>query len=240
MVVPPPGRQCVLEELHETHPGVSKMKSLAHSYIWWPGMDAQVEQFVKSHLVCQESCPAPPVAPLHQWEWPSEPWSRIHIDFAKTIKQLRMIFATHGLPHKVVTDNGPSFTSDEFRSFLSNNGITHVTYHPSTNGLAERAVQTLKCGLKRTPGATVQEKLSRFLLSYRITPQSTTGVSPSAMLMGHRLRSQLDRLFPDLTKWVENQQVKQAQHHDSSKPLRTFQVADTVRFLHQSVNMDPQ
>jgi len=128
-------------------------------------------------------------------------------------------------------DNGPSFKSDEFRSFLSNNGITHVTsapYHPSTNGLAERAVQTLKRGLKRTPGATVQEKLSRFLLSYRITPQSTTGVSPSALLMGRRLRSRFDRLFPDLTKRVENQQVKQAQHHDSSKPLRTFQVADTV------------
>ena len=151
-----------------------------HSYIWWPDIDTQIEQLVKSCPVCQESRSSPPVAPLHPWEWPSQPWSRVHIDYfgpfqnhmfmvvvdahskwveacvmssitaAKTIEQLRVIFATHGLPRKVVTDNGPSFTSDEFRSFLSYNGITHVTsapYHPSSNGLAERAVQTVKNGL---------------------------------------------------------------------------------------------
>ena len=261
VIVPPPGRQLVLDELHETHPGISKMKLLARSYIWWPGMDAQIEKLVKSCPVCQESRPSPPTAPLHPWEWPSEPWSRIHIDFAgpflnrmymvvvdahskwidvcimqsitaaKTIEQLRTIFSTHGLPRKVVTDNGPTFTSEEFRSFMSLNGITHITtapYHPSSNGLAERAVQTFKQGLKRTPGNTIQERLSKFLFSYRITPHSMTGVSPATLLMGRRPRSRLDRLFPSISKRVETQQGKQIQQHDTSKSLRTFQVADTV------------
>jgi hypothetical protein len=52
VVVPPPGRRLVLDELHDTHPGISKMKALAHAYIWWPGMDAQIADTVKKCPVC--------------------------------------------------------------------------------------------------------------------------------------------------------------------------------------------
>ncbi len=166
-------------------------------------MDATIEDRVKNCPVCQESRPSPAPAPLHPWEWPSQPWSRIYLDFAgpflghyflvivdahskwldvhimasitssKTIEKHRIIFANHGLPHKVVLDNGPSFTSEEFREFLSGNGIVHVTtspYHPSSNGSPEHAVQTFKKGIKHTAGKTIQEKLSKFLFTYRITP----------------------------------------------------------------------
>ena len=51
VVVPPQGRQSVLRELHETNPGVSKMKSLASSYTWWPNMNKEIEEVVKS---CQQ------------------------------------------------------------------------------------------------------------------------------------------------------------------------------------------
>ena len=69
------------------------------------------------------------------------------ITAAKTIEKLRIVFADHGLPRKVVTNNGSSFTSEEFRTFMSDNGIVHVTlapHHPSSNGFAERAVQIVK------------------------------------------------------------------------------------------------
>ena len=200
MVIPPQGRELVLQELHETHPGCARMKSLARNYIWWPKMDSAVEDIVKQCQTCQESRPSPPAAPLHPWEWPSEPWSRIHLDFAgpymgsmflvlvdahskwmdvhlmhsitsaKTIEKLRIIFANHGIPRKVVTDNGPTFTSYEFQEFMQKNGIVHVKsapYHPSSNGLAERAVQTLKRGIARISGTTLQERVSKFF--------STTG-----------------------------------------------------------------
>ena len=75
------GRDQVLQELHEAHSGVSKMKSLAHAYIWWPNMDTQIEQLVRSCPLCQEACSSPLVAPLHPWEWPAQLWSRIHIDY---------------------------------------------------------------------------------------------------------------------------------------------------------------
>ena len=86
----------------------------------------------------------------------------------KTIETLRSVFATHGLPQMLVTDNGPAFTSNEFRKFTQKNGIKHVTsapYHPSSNGQAERAVQTVKQGLKRMPGKSVQEDCLSFFLS---------------------------------------------------------------------------
>ena len=76
------GGKLLLDELHETHPGVSKMKALARSYLWWPGMDGEIEKVVKTCSSCQTNLPSPPAAQLHPWEWPSEPWSRLHVDFA--------------------------------------------------------------------------------------------------------------------------------------------------------------
>ena len=87
-------------------------------------------------------------------------WLDAHIMWSitstKTIELLQSVFATHGLPQKVVTDNCTSFTSQEFEEFMKANGIKHITSspcHPSTNGLAERSVQTLKLGIKCTKGS---------------------------------------------------------------------------------------
>ena len=57
-----------------------------------------------------------------------------------TIEQLRCMFAQHGIPETLVSDNGLQFMSDEFAQFCLKNGIHHVLvtpYHPSSNGLAE-------------------------------------------------------------------------------------------------------
>ena len=70
-----------------------------------------------------------------------------------TIQQLRSMFATHGLPEMLVTDNGSVFTSAEFQEFMQRNGVRHIKtapYHPASNGLAERAVQTVKEALKKS------------------------------------------------------------------------------------------
>ncbi len=97
---------------------------------------------------------------MHTLEW-MDAHIMQSISSAKTIEKLRLIFSTHGLPQKIVSDNGPSFT-DEFKKFMQNNRIRHVTsapYHPSTNGLAERAVQTVKQGLRQMQGGSIKENL---------------------------------------------------------------------------------
>ena len=82
IIIPQPGRERMLQELHDGHPGISRMKSLARSFMWWPKMDQEIEQMVKACSECQIHRSAPPVAPLHPWKWPTHPWSRLHLDFA--------------------------------------------------------------------------------------------------------------------------------------------------------------
>ena len=75
VIVPPKARERVIGELHSTHPGVSHMKSLAQSYVWWLSMDTGIENLVKSCHTCQKNLNSPPKAPLHPWEWPELSWS---------------------------------------------------------------------------------------------------------------------------------------------------------------------
>ena len=261
VVIPPSLRGRVLEELHEGHPGASRMKSLARSFVWWPGLDKQIEHQVQSCDSCQRSRHLPPAVPLQPWEWPQRPWARVHVDYAgpflgrmflilvdahskwievkpvtsatlsTTIEQLRSIFATHGLPELLVSDNGSVFTSAEFKDFTKNNGIRHVTsapYHPASNGLAERAVQTFKESMKKSSQGSIETRLSRFLFPYRTTPHTTTGTSPAELLFNRRPRTKLDLLRPSVEARVEKKQQDQKRAHDKSAKPRSFNLEDNV------------
>ncbi|GBO10557.1 hypothetical protein AVEN_190260-1 [Araneus ventricosus] len=93
-----------------------------------------------------------------------------------TIKVMREIFATHGIPDSVASDNGSQYTSEEFQNFLSKNGIRHILvapYHPSSNGQAERVDQTTKDTLKRIISGDWNQRLTSFLLTQHTTPSAT-------------------------------------------------------------------
>ena len=114
-------------------------------------------------------------------------------------RQIKRHFATFGPLDLLMSDNGSGFTSVEFQQFLAANGIKQVftsPYHPLSNGLADRAVQTFKNAVTKLDGP-MEVRLSQFLFKYRITPQTTTGVSPTQLLMGRRLRTHLHLLHPD-------------------------------------------
>ena len=66
------------------------------------------------------------------------------------------------------------------------------------------------------------------LFQHRITPHSTTGISPSELLFGQRIRSHLDLIQPDLASYVEVKQRAQKKYHDSHSRDRTFEVGDAV------------
>lgn len=258
VVVPPSVRKLVLQQLHETHPGVSRMKSLARSYVWWPGLDSDITTTVQQCETCQTHRPLPSKAPNHPWEWSSRPWSRIHVDHAgpfkghyfliiidshskwmdvhivnstsseATIAKLRSIFSIHGLPEQIVSDNGTAFTSHHFQEFLKKNGIKQILsspYHPSSNGLAERAVQTFKTTVNKLDGP-IEVRLSKFLFHYRVTPHTTTGLSPAQLLMGRRLRTPLDLLHPDSVS--PKAQTRLLQAAADTRTPRRFKEGDTV------------
>ena len=81
VIIPLKLRDRVLQELHLEHPGVSRMKAVACSFVWWPNLDANIESLVKSHVPCQSVKSAPPKSLLNPWLWPAKPWSRVHVDF---------------------------------------------------------------------------------------------------------------------------------------------------------------
>ena len=160
VVIPQALQGTILQGLHETHPGVTLMKKIARSYVWWPGLDQEMEELVKGCRPCQSNSDSPPPAPLNPWSWPSKPWQRIHIDYAgpfmgksflivvdahskwpevfemtqttttSTISVLRFLFSHYGLPLQLVTDNGPQFVSEEFHQFMQMNGIRHIRTAP--------------------------------------------------------------------------------------------------------------
>ena len=135
-----------------------------------------------------------------------------------TIELLWKSFACVGLPDVVVSDNAATFTSDEFATFLKRNGINHVRtplYHPTSNGLIERAVQTFKEGMRRLTEGSVNTRVSLFLFKYRITHHSTTGIPPAELLFGRKLCSHLDHLRPNLGDTVRQSQARQKATHDS-------------------------
>lgn len=131
----------------------------------------------------------------------------------KTVDILRRIFSRTGLPDQLHSDNGPQFTSECFQQFMKYNGIKHTTsapYHPRTNGLAERLVQTLKQTLRasKTEQTSINKALANFLLTYRNTPHTTTGETPAKLFMGRELCTRLTRLKPSVRDTVEIQQDK--------------------------------
>ena len=119
-------------------------------------MDHHIEETIKTCLECQQAQLVPPAAPLCSWQWPTRPWSCIHIDFARsmnnqtfliivdahskwieafkmnsttataTIEVLRTTFARYGLFESIISDNGPQFCSSEFAQFCLTNCIHHV------------------------------------------------------------------------------------------------------------------
>ena len=124
-----------------------------------------------------------------------------------TIEGLRHMLVTHGVPDTLVSDNGSCFTSKQFANFCNRNRITHVRsapFHPASNGLAERAVQTAK--RKQMKSGSLTTKIARILLRQHTTPHSTTGLPPCQLLMGCMVKTNLGAMFPSIHAKVQTKQ----------------------------------
>ena len=123
--------------------------------------------------------------------------------FQSIIDQIISGISIFGLPVEIVADNGPPFTSFEFIDFCTTNNIvlTHSPpYHPESNGLAERWVQTAKKALRKellVPShLSIRHRLSNFLFANRNTPCTVTGLTPAQLVLKQNPRSLLTALKP--------------------------------------------
>ncbi|XP_038106927.1 uncharacterized protein K02A2.6-like [Culex quinquefasciatus] len=265
-VIPAKFRDRVLHQLHKGHPGVERMRSVARNYVYWPGIDEHITQLVRSCNECAKAAKTNPKTSLESWPIPTQPWQRVHADFAgpvdglyflvvvdafsrwpevvptkritttATIAIFREIFSRHGMPETLVTDNGTQFTSEDFEGYCNSNGILHLKtppYHPQSNGLAERFVDTFKRTLKKITagGEALRQAIDTFLLCYRSTPcrSAPQSKTPAELLLGRRLRTSLDLLKPPtpFNKPADSEQEKQFNRKHGAK-ARNYNVKDLV------------
>ncbi|XP_052896596.1 uncharacterized protein K02A2.6-like [Anopheles moucheti] len=160
VVLPTRLRHKCIKQLHEGHPGMQRMKALARSYVYWPGMDDDIVNHVRACHACAIAAKSTPHTKPVSWPSSKRPWERIHVDYAgpidgeyflivvdaytkwpeiiktnsttspATIAILRSLFARFGFPVTLVSDNGPQFSSATFSEFCANRGIQHITSPP--------------------------------------------------------------------------------------------------------------
>ncbi|XP_061127410.1 uncharacterized protein K02A2.6-like [Syngnathus typhle] len=218
LVIPTTMRDKVLVALHEGHQGMSRCRQRAKEAVWWPGLSSQINELVKNCTTCIKER-VNPVEPLMPSELPERPWQKVgadlftlnnsnyvllvdyysrFVEIAKltptrsedVIVHLKSIFSRHGIPEFFYSDNGPQFSSQQFKDFAAAYGFRHVTSSPrfaQSNGEAERHVQTVKGLLKKAKDPYLA------LLAYRATPLAN-GYSPAQLLMGRRLRTPVPQL----------------------------------------------
>ena len=174
VIIPEKLRKRIMEALHVAHPGIVRMKALARTYVWWPSITKELENYVKNCQPCQHYASQPRREEPISWGIPRTPWKRIHIDFAgpfmgkvlflvvdaysgwlevrivpstssqSAIRVLRNLFVTHGIPEVIASDNGTGFTSDDFQKFCRINAINHSLIAPFHPSSNGRAEQTVR------------------------------------------------------------------------------------------------
>lgn len=186
-IIPTKLRANILKELHRSHLGIVKSKSLARSYFWWPKLDSDIENLIKNCDSCQLTQSSPEKSYLIPWQPTENVWSRIHIDFAGPIKghmlfilvdshskwvevfrtksttskfvidKLREVFCRFGLVDTIVSDNGTQFTSAEFKQFVDFNGIRHILTAPGHPATNGQAENFVKT-IKKSIQANLNEE----------------------------------------------------------------------------------
>lgn len=255
VVIPYQLRTVVLQMLHEGHIGIVRMKILTRSYYWWPGIDADIENFVNSCEICNIYQPKTKEITFTMWTKSHKVWSRLHIDFLQifqkyfliiidsysrwmdvyetkstnsqeTIDKLRTSFAIFGLPDEIVSDNGPPFNGEIYRKFCAANGIKCTLtppLHPRSNGTVEKQVNTFKKGILKQMKDVREGKLDlnhyvqNFLLKYRITPNSVTGISPAELMFRRIPKTKLDLLRPTANCKREGREIENEKRREEDQ-----------------------
>ena len=238
LVIPQALQLGILEKIHTGHLGITKCKGRAYESVWWPSITSQVEAMCRRCPTCilhQDQA----TEPLLALSPPEEIWERIGTDLFEfkskhyllvvdygsrwldfkelgsttsqaVIRGLCEVFATHGSPKVLISDNGPQYASQQFLAFSKDWGFTHITSsprYPKANGEAERAVRTAKAILSKNSNPYLG------LLAYRSAP-IYNGRTPSQLLMSRQLRTSIPTTPAKLTPKIEDSQKIQVGEQD--------------------------
>ena len=160
LVIPASIRRSVLQSLHSSHQGEERTKRRARQTVYWPGMDHDVTNIVRSCMQCRTHQMAQQKEPIIQERLPSRVFEAASADFFEyagrtylvyadrlsgwpfvtdmsheatarnLVSALREMFSYTGVPVVLRTDGGPQFTAGITKKFLTKWGVQHQVSTP--------------------------------------------------------------------------------------------------------------
>ena len=219
VLIPETLRQKYLKQIHQGHQGIEACRSRAREFVFWVNINSDLKEMVEKCDICQSQQNSTASVQKYVSEVPPHPWHTLGSDlfyfqriyflvvvdyFSKylivrkipsstssaVIKELGMIFSEFGNPLVFRSDNGPCYSSQEFKFFMQNWLVEHRTsspHYPQSNGLAESMVKVSKNLIEKA----IKQDLpwNKLLLDYRCTPISSEIPSPAEILFGRKFRS---------------------------------------------------
>ena len=269
-------RKVMKEKLHHGHIGIQRTRARARQVMFWPGRNAEITDMISKCSACIENQAYQQKELVMFHEIPTEPWFKVGMDLflfrnksylvvvdyysnyievchlyhqtksPDVISHVKAIFACFGIPRVVISDNGPQFSSTDFKNFAKSWDFEHKTSspdYPKANGMAESAIKVVKCIFKKAYKMNEDPYLA--LLALRSAPSINDILSPAQKLFQRVLRTPL----PDFrslvshkdppvqlpTKFVQKLCRKQKEYHDrSAKELPQIPNDATVRVHHKN------
>ena len=258
------------EEVHSSHIGINGCLRRARESMFWPSMNSDIRNYIAQCETCRLYETRQPKETLRSHPATDRPWEKISADLftlngkeylvvcdyfsnfleinylenekaTTVIKKLKGHFARYGIPDSVVTDNGPQFSSDNFKKFAEEWDFTVYPSspgHQQANRAAEAAVKTAKKLLCKAKADGCDPFLA--LLAHRYTPSESMGTSPAQRFLGRCTKTLLpatsELLKPHGTHVESTKerrkiaQAKQAHYYNRhAKDLEELEEGDVVR-----------
>lgn len=266
-VIPDVLRADITSRLHSSHLGMEGCLRRARECVYWLGMNDQIKKYINKCDICRSMDDKQQKETLLSHEVPRRPWEKVGTDLfvfdnkdylitvdyfsnfweidyladtksVTVIKKLKAHFSRQGIPDLVISDNGPQYTSQEFRKFSELWGFQHMTSspgYPQSNGKAESAVKTAKQLLLKAKAAGQDPYLS--ILDHRNTPSQGMTTSPAQRLLSRRTKTLLPTktslLKPKVVQVRQELKAKQRRqstyYNRSARDLDVLKTGDCVR-----------
>ncbi|XP_062542398.1 uncharacterized protein K02A2.6-like [Armigeres subalbatus] len=230
LVIPSKFRDRVLRVLHKGHPRIEIMRSIARNYVYWPGIDEQINHRVRTCVECSRAAKTNSKINMESWPTLEKPWQRIHADYAGPVDGNYYLIVVDALARSHLyqtyynvrySGHAPQQHSSPVK-ILKPFAVTVASYiikrrriiHSQTVSRRVRS-STFKRGLRKitSGGETLRDAINTFLVCYRSTPcrSAPEGKSPAELLLGRKLRTSLDLLKPPTSFYKQAESKKESQ-----------------------------